>query len=339
MKQTRKLLAALLAALTFCAILAIPTPGVPLNAGRDALNGQFTDGKHGAYDYVAFTPDLSKGGKRPLMVWLHGSGSGSSPRAQLRWYCFSNWASDEYQSRFGEGGCFLLAPRASASIANAYDATMCGGLKSVIDAFIAENRDYIDTNRIYLAGYSTGGSMVWYMLDAYPTFFAAALPLASLIQPTLSGVEKLRDVSIWTFTSDRDPYVGATTTAALPSFRHLCSVSNRPEDVRMTRFSECFLADGSKKQEDGHLASDAEHYVWECVTFDMFMADGQTPYACASTKNGAGTQLTFTPGDALITWLAQQKRPEQPVKHRTWLDKALDALRALLRAILALFQF
>lgn len=305
----KKYLSLFLACLLLLLPMGVIASALPLSHGTAALNRQFLNGKYGGYDYVYFSPVKAEDDavKYPLTVWLHGRNSGGYARAQLERYEFSNWASDEYQARFeNAGGCFLLCPRAAVGNRNEWDNSNKADLKAIIDEFIALNRDHIDTSRVYIGGYSTGGSMVWNMLTSYPGFFAAGLPLAAITQPSLSGLEKLKDTSVWIFTSDNDPYIINETGDVKPNFDYLCGVSNRAHELRMTSFTEAFFADGTKKMDGAALADDAEHYIWESVTYDMFMADGTTPYKCATTVNGKGETLTFTPGHALITWLSRQ---------------------------------
>ena len=305
----KKGLSLLLSLLLLALSLSSAAYALPLADGTSALNRQFKNGKYGDYDYVFFSPvkDEADETRYPLTVWLHGRNSGGYPRAQLERYEFSNWASDEYQARFeNAGGCFLLAPRAAVNDKNEWDNSNRADLKAIIDAFMAENAANIDASRVYIAGYSTGGSMVWNMLTAYPGFFAAGLPLAAIIQPTVSGLNKLTDTSVWIFTSDNDPYIINETDDVKPNFDYLCGVSRRPEGLRMTSFTQAVFADGTKKMDGGKPADDAEHYIWESVTYDMFMEDGATPYQYATTINADGEKLAFTPGHALIEWLSRQ---------------------------------
>ncbi len=298
--------------------LSVAVYAFPISVGSRKLNNQFEDGRCNNYDYVYFSPVNGEddAAKYPLTIWLHGKGSGKFARAQLQWYEFCNWSSDEYQARFeNSGGCFLLAPRAQ-SLDNSWDQERTSTLKAIIDDFVAQNSDHIDTSRIYIAGYSTGGSMVWDMLTAYPDFFAAGLPLAAIAQPTAAGLAKLKDTSVWVFVSDKDPYIVTESGDVIPNFNYLAGITNRPEGVRLTRFSEAFFADGTKQMNGDNPAADAEHYIWECATYDMFMDDGVTPYYCATTTDANGDELTFTPGDALITWLSRQtnEKPDEQKK-------------------------
>lgn len=284
---------------------------IPLSAGTAALDAEFNDGApEGLYDYVDFSPVKGDDDqtKYPIFIWLHGMNSGKFPRAQLQWYEFSNWASDEYQARFeNAGGCFLLAVRSNENV-NTWEPSMCSKLKATIDYYIYLNRDNVDTNRIYISGYSTGGTMVWDMLSAYSDFFAAALPLASIYQPSPSTLNKLNDVSVWMFSSDNDYYPLSDSADTRVSYEWLADMSSA--DIRFTYFSEAVFADGSKKYDDsGKLAKDASHYIWEAVTYDMFMADGVTPYAHSTTIDKNGNKVVFNnPEEGVISWLSQQTR-------------------------------
>lgn len=314
----KKCIAVVLCVLMLIPFAAMSAGAVSLSEGTSKLDRQFKNGVYSSkYDYVSFSPVKGENDtqKYPLLVWLHGLKSGSFPRAQLQFYEFSNWASDEYQARFrNAGGCFLLAPRVADAAVNSWDGTMCSDLKAIIDSYIEKNEDNIDTSRIYIAGYSTGGSMVWKMITKYPSFFAAAMPLAAITQPNASGLDKLDNVSLWIFTSDNDPYMINETSDVMPNFEYLAARSKRPESLRLTSFAHARYADGSQKYEDGVLADDAEHYIWEACTYDMFMKDGKTPYVFATTIGADGEKIVLdTPGVGVIDWLSQQsnERSEQ----------------------------
>lgn len=312
----KKTVAILLCVLMLLPLALMTAGAVSLSDGKSKLDSQFKNGIYNNdYDYIYYSPvkDTEDTQKYPLLVWLHGMNSGTFRRAQLQWYEFSNWSSEEYQARFVDaGGCFLLAPRAAGSSLNSWDGTMCSDLKKIIDSFIAKYPDSIDTSRIYISGYSTGGSMVWEMVTAYPKFFAAAMPLAAITQPNITGLNKLTDVSLWIFTSDNDPYIINETSDVMPNFEYLTQVSNRPESLRLTHFSEARFADNTKKYEDGKLADDAEHYIWEAVTYDMFMDDGVTPYVFATTIDHEGNEIDMTtPGIGVIDWLSRQTNEKE----------------------------
>lgn len=305
-----------------------------LSIGNDVLDSWFLDGEcPGQLDYVYYAPEVKEGTKYPLMIWLHGAKSGDKPRAQLEWYRFSNWASPEYQARFeNAGGAFLLAPRSSKDIAHNWYDTICGDLKATIDYFISLNKDNIDTSRIYISGYSTGGSMVWHMVTKYPDFFAAAMPIASIYNPTVAEIEKLRDTSIWMFSCDKDFYTSAATPMAKVNFDNLNYITNRPDGVRLTSFTEAVWPSNTKQN-----AHDKEHYIWGAVTNDMFMDSGEQ-YYYSKTVDGNGKEITFSTPDGIISWLSLQtnEKADEGIK-LSFFDKILAFIRDFFNKLLALF--
>ncbi len=344
MKKTVSVLLAVLM-LVLC---ALPVSAISISKGTDALNKTMPDGKNSDVniDYVYFSPvkGNSDTTKYPIFVWLHGMNSGKVKRQQLSWYEFSNWASDEYQSRFeNAGGCFLLAPRANNS-QNNWDGTDCSVLKKVIDAFIAQYADNIDTDRIYIGGYSTGGTMVWEMLSQYPDFFAAGLPLASITQPSSSQLSQLGKVSIWMMASDNDPYPLAGSEDAITTFNYLQSTTNRKTGVRITTFSDVVFADYTRRTvwSDGkYVVSDkAQHYLWEAVTYDMHMSDGKTPYVNTTTKDAAGNTITFEdPTEGVISWLsAQSKTSENTTNNVSFLQRIILAIKKFFQMFATIFK-
>ena len=332
----KKLISVLMAVLMLMssAALCFSASAETLSIGNDVLDSWFLDGEcPGELDYVYYAPETKGDTKYPLMIWLHGAKSGDSPRAQLEWYRFSNCASPEYQSRFeNAGGAFLLAPRSSKDITHNWYETGCGSLKATIDYFISQNKDKIDTSRIYISGYSTGGSMVWHMVTKYPDFFAAAMPIASLYNPTSGEIERLGNTSIWLFSCDKDYYASATTSMAKTTFDYLKEITNRPDGIRLTSFTEAVWASGAKQ--DAH---DKEHYIWGAVTNDMFMDSGEQFYY-STTVDGTGKTITFEPPYGIISWLSLQTNEKTGEKTElTGFAKILAFFRNLFNQILAFF--
>lgn len=306
----KKLLSIVLTVL-FIFICCIPCFAVSLSQGTTKLNSQFKDGAlSGKLDYVYYSPvkDENDTVKYPLLVWLHGKNSGLYKRSQLNNYKFSNWSSEEYQSQFECGGCYLLAVRASTSNDNSWNTGMCGDLYDTVQHFIALNSSSIDLDRIYIAGYSTGATMVWDMLSAYPDFFAAGMPLAAIFQPSEKTLSKISNVSVWMFCSDIDYYPLSETDDVMPNYKYLKDVKTDLSTLRLSTFSQAVFADGTKKMNGTSVADEAEHYIWECFTFNMHMADGTTPYLYSTTIDGYGNTVDFSDGTGIITWLDQQSR-------------------------------
>lgn len=342
----KKVLAVLLAVMMLLP-MAVTALAIPLSSGNTELNKQMLDGKVDStgIDYVYFNPVKGENDdvKYPLLVWLHGMRSGQTKRAQLNWYEFSNWASDEYQSRFeNAGGCFLFAPRANNS-RNNWEGTDCALLKKTIDAFVAQYGDHIDRDRIYIAGYSTGGLMVWEMISQYPKYFAAGLPLASVMQPTVSQLNQIGNVSVWMMSSDNDPYPLGGSEDAMTSFNYLKGTTNRKSGIRITTFSDVVFADYSRKQEwkNGKLvvADDAQHYLWEAVTYDMHMEDGITPYVNTKTVDGNGNTISFDDSaEGVISWLSRQSRKSDEQTNVNFFTRLYLAIKRLFEMFATLFK-
>lgn len=304
-----------------------------LSVSNDVLNSWFLDGEcPGELDYVYYEPHTKDGVKYPLMIWLHGAKSGDKPRAQLDWYRFSNWASDEYQSRFANaGGAFLLAPRSSKSIDNNWYDSTCSSLKATIDYFISLYSDKIDTSRIYISGYSTGGSMVWNMVTKYPDFFAAAMPIAAISNPSASELSNLSNTSIWMFNCDKDFYTSARTSMAEVSFDYLKSITNRPEGVRLTAFTEAIWSSNVKQD-----AFDKEHYIWGAVTNDMFM-DTNEEFYYSRTYDAAGNKITFEHPNGIISWLSLQTNKKTADDYSpSFFNRIIEFIRQLFNKIFAI---
>lgn len=342
----KKIVAVFLAVLCAASCFVLSAGAVSISEGNSALLKTFTSGvASNGFDYLAFSPKKGEADsqKYPLMVWLHGMKSGQEPGSQLKWYNFSNWASDEFQARFTQGGCYLLAPRA-CNATNNWDATLASSLKSIIDEYIKLNKENIDTSRIYIGGYSTGGVMVWAMLSRYPGFFAAGLPLASITQPAALELGGLKNTSIWIMCCDIDYYAGGRTTAARETFNYLNSITNRKSGLRITNMTEAVFSDGSKKTEvkNGEVvvAKDAEHYVWIAATFDMHMRDMVTPYLYATTVDGNGNTISFEdPEQGVISWLCQQTNEEYSENRPSGFFAQLAAFfKKIFSLFLALFK-
>lgn len=329
----KKIFSVLLCLCVLFSCLAVNVSAEQLSVGNDVLDARFLDGKcPGELDYVYYKPEAKSGVKYPLMIWLHGAKSGDKPRAQLEWYRFSNWASEEYQARFkNAGGAYLLAPRSSKDVAHNWSALICTDLKQTIDYFISQHPD-IDTSRIYISGYSTGGSMTWHMVTEYPEFFAAAMPIASLYNPTQSEISKLGNTSIWLFSCDKDFYTSARTGTVTKTFDALKKITNRPAGIRHTAFTEA-VWESNRKQD----AFDKEHYIWGAVTNDMFMDTGEEFYY-SRTFDGTGAKISMSRPDGIISWLSQQTNEKTGADSSlSFMERITAFIKDVINFILSLF--
>ena len=290
---------ALLLSLIVCAgVFSVCAYAVPLSAGQDALKAAFKGGSGGGLDYRYFAPAAEEGKKYPLVIWLHGIGSGNYAGDQIDSYDICNWVSDEYQARFANaGGAFLLAPRC----AGGWDLTTPAALKSCIDSFVAQFDGSVDRNRIYLTGFSVGATMVLKTASLYPNFFAAAVPISAVVQDP-SQVKALSHMAVWFFANEQDGYVSANAASTRGSFNTLKGVAADRSRIRFTAVSKAVTPSGA--------TVGTQHYMWRIFTNDMFMEDG-SPYAFSTTVDGNDAAVGFTYPDGIISWLSQQSKQEQ----------------------------
>ncbi len=155
--------------------------------------------------------ELRQGDQFPLVVWLHGSGSGGEDNARnvnmkLVETLFPR--TGDPKPAFGE--CFLLAPqcREGTTWWNAPPRSGYPGGQTLdfIDV-LCEAIPAIDPTRIYILGYSQGAFAVPHLVTAYPNRFAAAVMIAGGSKGPYAPWDKRNVVPTWTFFSTDDPVV------------------------------------------------------------------------------------------------------------------------------------
>jgi predicted peptidase len=152
-------------------------------------------------------PDLpTASDKFPLVIFLHGAGEqGTNNVDQVATHIGGLWnavRSPQYEA-------FMIAPQTDSgwNPSSPFDRTM-----EIINSVIAEYPQ-IDTNRIYLTGLSMGGYGTFNYLQAYPDFFAAAVPMSGGGNPSKAYLYK--DVPIWVFHGSADATVPVSQSQAM----------------------------------------------------------------------------------------------------------------------------
>ena len=287
-KKVVLLLAVILTLVTLCP----PTfaDAVSLVYGADTLCAQWTTGDSHGISYKSFSPELLPGIKYPLVVLLHGKYSGSSNGEQVKETDFYKWSSDEFQARFAfSGGAFILMPRcpggdsSSWSVEGHHDE-----LKALIDEFISHNSAYIDTNKIYLGGWSKGGAGTVKMAVKYPEFFAALVIMAPHYTVNESHIKALADTPIW-LVACKDDITATYGTMSKAFWNTLKDNTNIPASCRFTTFEKYNYYDSSS------------HYVHFAVANDLL---GQPDDCGMYTQNGKGQGITTSESESIITWLS-----------------------------------
>lgn len=296
----KKILCVLLAALMLIggAFSAFAVSESDAEKTADALKPLFVDGAGPVVDgvkidYVTFSPEVPDGEKMPLVIYFHGMGQGAEPRAQIAANNIALWAGKDLQSRFSAGGAFLFVPRSHEERSEFWPNTYSPAVKAALDGFIAENIDKIDLTRIYVGGFSMGGSMTVRMAESYPDFFAAAFPMCPAYASSEVEAQLLADMPVWLIVSKYDVIAGWYTFSD-KLWDNLMNATNCPADCRLSLLGKVTFPDGTK--------TDSNHHVWFAASNDMFRYDGGA-YDNMTTVNGNGDAVELTYPDGLISWL------------------------------------
>lgn len=140
------------------------------------------------------TPGRRDGEKLPLVVFLHGDWQdGIDNESQL--------------AGRGNGSYELVDAARDGGIPLVYVAPQTTGAywpPMRVAAVVADalERWPIDPRRIVLTGISDGATGVWDALKAYPTCFAAGVPMSGMTE--LAGLGPIRDVPQWVFHGSDD---------------------------------------------------------------------------------------------------------------------------------------
>ncbi|MGJ9385190.1 PHB depolymerase family esterase [Salipaludibacillus sp. CF4.18] len=166
--------------------------GLTLEANDEAINiekeyqqvveefnhHEFISSSDQRLDYYLFEPKTEEGKSYPLILFLHGNGErGDGNKMNL----LGNegavvWARSAQQS---ENSAYILAPQAPL---DGEEFFIWGAeprnksVKELVDETVALQQ--IDEDRIYVVGISMGAIGTWRLIENYPSFFAAAVPIA-----------------------------------------------------------------------------------------------------------------------------------------------------------------
>jgi predicted peptidase len=145
--------------------------------------------------------DYNAGRKKyPLLVVLHGSGAIGDDNVQQLGILAKSWAQPEYRNKYP---CFVIAPQfPSRPVEYVPGGTGTNVSKPLPPLFAAIEliksftREFdVDENRIYIMGFSMGGSSAMNALFLEPEMFAAAISIAGIPNPQMAA--RITRVSIW----------------------------------------------------------------------------------------------------------------------------------------------
>ena len=279
------------------------------SVSASAIRGVFKAGTdEDIYDYYYYSPvkGSSDKTKYPVILWLHGQLSGDYKGDQIRQSDIAYFATAQNQAKIkGAGGAFILVPRYPTLNVNLSWVGENANIKAFVDRFIAKNKANVDTNRIYVGGYSMGGKAAMSFAASYPNYVAAIFPTSSiyLLSSTESDMRSLVNTPVWFFTCKDDNFWGKPIPQT-SDWNYFCSITNQKDNVRWTQFDKnpyLYNYDGTPILTVGY----SEHNVWDPVMHDLIMKNG-TMYPNMVTINGNGTKVTLTNDNSFLYWLSSQ---------------------------------
>ncbi len=160
--------------------------------------------------------EIKSGTKYPLIIALHNSSRlGTDNENQLE-PLTRTWLTAEMRAKFP---AFVLAPQfetrptqyAFNETYQVMTATPQKNLQALLQLIVEmSNNPQVDPKRIYLIGYSMGGSTVQHLLSQKPTLFAAAIAVAGV--PDFSNLANIKTKPIWLIhgkQDDENPFSGS----------------------------------------------------------------------------------------------------------------------------------
>jgi glyoxylase-like metal-dependent hydrolase (beta-lactamase superfamily II)/poly(3-hydroxybutyrate) depolymerase len=140
-------------------------------------SAKFQDKSGNILPYRYFEPSSqnSAATKYPVILYLHGENEfGTDNEAQLTTTeCATIWVEPDHLAR---NPAYVLAPQAPRGT-DWTEEPVYSNVLTLLSQFI-ESHSNIDSKRIYIVGFSSGGTGVWNMILKNPTLFAAAMPIS-----------------------------------------------------------------------------------------------------------------------------------------------------------------
>ena len=212
------------------------------------LDSLYRDGSHAnGLPYHVYVPDALKAGRKyPLVIFLHGYSDLTIDTH--KGFPKGVWSLPLVQNKHPH---ILFVPRyrsfADMWVQNKYRTMVVEALDSLIETFNGnQDSPNIDSDRIYLTGFSQGGMATWNYIKHFPNRFAAACPLSGFSHgpQTLAEAQALKHIPIWIFNGDGDRGVKGSRL----SFQMLKQA--KAPDVRYHEYAE-----------QGHVIDDFAYFT------------------------------------------------------------------------------
>jgi len=182
----------------------------------------------------------------PIMLFLHGKGSGGSDNEKQLNGIVRNFAEGRFHKK---NPSFIFAPQCpddSKGWRGEYLDDVIGLLKTAIKNLP------VDEDRIYITGISMGGFGTWSALAEAPDLFAAAVPVCGGGNPATAKV--IKEIPIWAHHGVADPVVSVDFTRKMVE-----ALKKENSDIKYTEYD---AASGVKHDAWTPCYSNPEVYEW-----------------------------------------------------------------------------
>ncbi len=177
---------------------------------NDVFNaGEFTGTDHSPIKYRLLQPEAKGSGKRyPLVIVLHGSGAiGTDNTAQLG-VLVKYWAQPHIREQYP---AFVLAPQfpqrssryaldKKENVISSHPDICLKTLLQLVDSL--KSLPMVDSNRIYIIGFSIGGSTTVNAVGLRPGLFTAAVSISGI--PDFLHLDELATTPLWLIHGNAD---------------------------------------------------------------------------------------------------------------------------------------
>lgn len=248
--------------------------------------------------YFLYDPTGGSGAdeKLPLLIWIHGFSIGMTPYTLFNQTNYPQlWASDARQAEFDGGAAYVMVPRSREDLGHLWGKDQVPYLLAAIKEVLAANPG-IDTDRVYIGGFSMGGQMTWNTILAEPELFAAAFPACPAFKPTRAELYSVGRLPIWQFHG----YYDETVNCPAYSLDVADFIQNvaRPAgvDSRASIFKYITMPDGT------YLFFN--HCAWLPIQYNMTYMDG-SKYGLfyeGEEQKGVMEGIGDVTGDTLTDW-------------------------------------
>jgi len=173
--------------------------------------------QEGVYETLPYRLSVPEGESEscPLVLFLHGAGSrqGSDNSKQVIGNSFLKVILNE--GNLEKYPCIVLVPQCPEGmgwVKQPWGPGMAAQLMGMLEQVCAAYP--VDRSRIYITGNSMGGFGTWGMLQEYPDYFAAAVPLCGGwdLDDDVENAPAMKDVPIWAFHGALDTAVPVERT-------------------------------------------------------------------------------------------------------------------------------